>query len=83
MEIKGEWTKNIYFDDELMWTWSDYAPFDLQRTSYTLPSDSTLRDDLSLLKSGDESAAGEAKNRLEDIQRKDRKLREKHSGKKH
>jgi hypothetical protein len=51
--------------------------------AYTLPSDSTLREDLSLLKSGNEEAAGESKVKLEDMQRKDRKLRAKHTGKSH
>jgi hypothetical protein len=48
---------------------------------YTLPSDSTIREDLALLKNGDEDAAGKAKVKLEELQRKDRKLRAQHSGK--
>jgi hypothetical protein len=82
-EVKGEWTKNLYIDDVLYWSWSDFVHFDLLRMAYTLPSDSTLREDLSLLKSGNEEAAGEAKVKLEDLQRKDRKLRAKYFGKGH
>ncbi len=83
VEIKGEWTKNLYFDEELVWSWNDYVHFDLLRMAYTLPSDSTLREDLSLLKEGNEEAAGEAKTKLEEIQRRDRKLRSQYSGKSH
>ena len=83
VDIKGEWSKNIYFDDELAWDYNDYVHFDLLRMSYTLPSDSTIREDLVMLKSGDEDTAGDAKVKLEELQRRDRKLRAKHSGSKH
>lgn len=81
-EIKGEWSKNCYIDGELYWDFNDYAHFDLLRMNFTLPSDSTLREDLLLLKKGDENAAGEAKTKLEEIQRKDRKLRAEYEGNK-
>lgn len=74
-QIRGEWTKNCYIDDELMWDYNDYKHYDLLRMAYTVPSDSTLREDLVLLKTGDEEAASQAKVKLEEIQRKDRKLR--------
>jgi len=77
--IHGEWSKNFHFDDELLWDFNDYVHFDLQRMNYTLRSDSTLREDIMLLKSGLENEAGDAKNRLEEIQRRDRKLRAEHS----
>ena len=80
VEIKGEWSKNLYFDDELAWDYNDYAHFDLLRQSFTLPSDSTFREDSLKLKAGDEDAAGIAKNNLEELQRKDRKLRAKFGG---
>ncbi len=83
VEIKGEWSKNLYFDDELAWDYNDYVHFELLRMKFTLPSDSTIREDLVLLKSGDVDAAGQAKVKLEELQRKDRKLRAKYSGKDH
>lgn len=46
--------------------------------AFTLPSDSTVRDDLVLLKSFKEDKAEDAKIRLEEVQRHDRKLRKKH-----
>ncbi len=75
--FKGNWTSNYYFDDELIWDYEDYKHFDLLRMAYTLPSDSTCREDLVLLRNGDEEKAGEAKIKLEEIQRRDRKLRQK------
>jgi len=48
-----------------------------------LPSDSTLREDLKLLKSGNEDAASDAKVKLEEIQRRDRKLRSEMGGSSH
>jgi hypothetical protein len=50
---------------------------------FTLQSDSTLREDLILLKSKNEELAGEAKCKLEEIQRRDRKLRAKYNGNEH
>ena len=43
----------------------------------TLPSDSTFREDLILLKKGNEDLAQKCKIKLEELQRNDRKLREK------
>jgi hypothetical protein len=43
--------------------------------AYTLPSDSTFREDLNLLKK-DEEASQRYKIKLEEIQRNDRKLRD-------
>jgi len=81
-DLHGEWTRNCYFDSEVVWDVSDYPHFDLVRQSFTLPSDSTLREDLFLLKSHKEEEASKAKVKLEEIQRKDRKTREKELKKK-
>ena len=43
--------------------------------SYTLQSDSTLREDCMYLKEGDFDKASKAKVEMEEIQRRDRKLR--------
>jgi hypothetical protein len=50
---------------------------DADKMNYTLPSDSRLRWDVLLLKNGYEEMAQQAKMQLEEIQRNDRKLREK------
>ena len=45
---------------------------------FTLPSDSTVREDLVTFKTGLEEEADAVKIKLEEMQRKDRKLREKY-----
>jgi hypothetical protein len=81
--MKGEWSKFIYADNELLWDYSQFAHYELKYTKFTLPSDSTLREDLKLLKTGNEEAASEAKLNLEEIQRRDRKLRAQTGGSSH
>jgi hypothetical protein len=49
---------------------------DLEKMDYILPSDTTLREDITLLKHGFDDLAQEAKTYLEEKQRHDRKLRE-------
>jgi hypothetical protein len=73
--IKGEWSKNIFIDDELYWNYDDFKHYELTSQEYTLPSDSTYREDRNLLKEGKIDEAEQAKIRMEELQRKDRKLR--------
>lgn len=75
VNISGEWTKNCLFDDDVYWDYNETKHFDLKRTKFTLPSDSTLRMDSLLLKKGREEDAAKAKADMEELQRKDRKLR--------
>lgn len=82
MKIEGEWSKFLKFDDEEYWDISTTKYYPLLRMDYTLPSDSTLRDDLIHLKYGREDEGEYAKVRLEEVQRRDRKLRSKYSTKK-
>lgn len=49
--------------------------------AFTLPSDSTFREDLIWLKNGDEDASQRYKVKLEEIQRNDKKLREQNAKK--
>jgi hypothetical protein len=74
-KIEGEWSKFLRFDDDTMWDMNDMKYYDLTRMSFTLPSDSTVREDLVLLKYGREDEAEEFKTILEEVQRRDRKLR--------
>lgn len=83
VKIEGEWSKFLKFDDEIAWELSKTPYYDLLRMPYTLPSDATVRDDLVHLKYGREEEAEFAKIRLEEVQRRDRKLRAKQSGEKH
>ncbi len=66
-----------------MWDYNEFAHYELKYMKFTLPSDSTLREDIIALKAGKEEEAGKAKVRLEEFQRKDRKLRSAFSGKDH
>jgi hypothetical protein len=74
--IEGEFTSHIRFDNQVFWEYSMFNFPKLRRMAFTLPSDSTFREDLIWLKKGDEETAQKFKVRLEEIQRKDKKLRE-------
>jgi len=76
--IEGEWTDSIKFDDIIYWDYNTFGHYSLERTIFTLPSDSTFREDLIVLKSGNLLEAQKSKTKLEEIQRKDKKLREKY-----
>jgi hypothetical protein len=54
----------------------------MERMEFTLPSDSTFRDDILLFKNNHMDFAQEAKVYYEELQRSDRKLRELHQKKK-
>lgn len=74
-KIEGEWIRNIKFDDVVYWSYADSKHCDLRRMAFTLPSDSTVREDLVMFKRRSEEEADAAKIKLEELQRKDRKLR--------
>jgi hypothetical protein len=76
MNIEGEFTNYLRFQGEVVWKHSDYTFPTLRRMAFTLPSDSTFREDLIWLKKGDEDMAQKYKVKLEENQRNDRKLRE-------
>lgn len=79
-ELVGEFTNNIKFDNKIYWQYGqdDYPKF--KRMAFTLPSDSTLREDLYWLKKSEEDLSQVYKIRLEEIQRNDKKLREVYYG---
>jgi hypothetical protein len=78
-KIEGEWTNYVKIDDKIYWEHGMYPLFPMEKQAFTLPSDSLYREDLVLLKTGDQEMAQQAKTNLEEIQRNDRKLREKYS----
>jgi len=82
-KIEGEWSDYVKFDDTIYWDYSTFAHYNIQRheDDFVLPSDSTKREDLIILKLGNESEAQKAKVKLEELQRKDRKLRASHGNK--
>ncbi len=74
--IEGEFTSFLKFDGASYWVYDKDAFPQFRRMGYTLPSDSTFREDLNWLKKKDEDAAQRLKIKLEEIQRKDKKNRE-------
>ncbi len=80
--IEGEFTHDVKFDGESYWSYDDNAYPALRRMAFTLPSDSTFREDLIWWKKGDEDAAQRFKVKLEEIQRSDKKLRKQYEKKK-
>lgn len=84
-KIEGEWSDYLKFDDTIYWDYSTFGHYNVERREddFVLPSDSTKREDLIILKLGNENEAQKAKVRLEEIQRVDRKLRAAHGKKDH
>ena len=77
-KISGHWTQNICFDKKEYWKQGDYDLLPMMKMENTLQSDSWNRDDLKDFIKGDEESAQKNKEKLEEIQRGDRKLREKY-----
>lgn len=63
-------------DGHTYWRLGDIELQDADKMDFTLPSDARLRWDVLLLKNGYEEWAQQAKIRLEETQRNDKKLRE-------
>jgi hypothetical protein len=80
--IEGEFTSHLKFDDEIFWEYSQYTFPSFKRMAFTLNSDSTFREDLIWLKKGDENTAQKFKVKLEEQQRREKRLREMNDKKK-
>lgn len=76
--IEGEFTNYLKFDGETYWEYQKDVFPAMKRMAFTLPSDSTFREDLIWLKQNDEDTSQKLKIKLEEIQRNDKKLREAH-----
>jgi hypothetical protein len=74
-EIEGEWGRYASFDGNILWDKNNCKYDEMKVMDFTLKSDSRYRDDILLYKSKQEDLGQEAKVYLEEIQRKDRKLR--------
>jgi len=74
--IEGSWLESLMINDKVYWAPMNPSPYKVQHVDNPLPSDCNFRIDLLQLKTGDEIKAQEAKVLLEELQRKDRKLRE-------
>lgn len=75
IQIKGEWTKNVIFDDEEYWDIETYPLLTVHEVGYKCPSDGRFRPDLIALVKNDQETSQKEKEKLENIQRADRKLR--------
>jgi hypothetical protein len=74
--LEGEWTNYINFDGVTYWRQGGVQLLPMERMNFTLPSDSTYREDILLYKNNHIDYAQDAKVYLEEIQRNDKKLRE-------
>ena len=77
--IEGRWTNEVVIDGVTFWTRNENKLLDMFEMRFKLPSDSTNRKDLQLFIEGKEDEAQAEKEKVEEMQRKDRKLREEHS----
>jgi len=73
--IEGEFSCYIKFDDIVYWEYDTCQHPTFYRMYFTLPSDSTFREDLNWLKNKNYDMAQKSKIKLEEIQRNDKKLR--------
>jgi len=74
--IEGRWTKYLAFNGKSYWNIEEVKPFLLiDIPNKALPSDSNFREDLIYRKLGDFENGQLAKERMEDAQRADKKLR--------
>lgn len=74
--MEGEFSSYVKFNNEILWEYSKFKCPEIRRMRFTLPSDSTFREDVIYLKLKNEDMSQKAKVILEEIQRNDRKLRQ-------
>jgi len=76
--VEGSWTSHIEFDGKRLWDNETMKPYKLiDMPNKALPSDSGLREDLIYKRMNNDPQAQILKDKLENLQRADRKLREK------
>eukprot|EP00826_Nyctotherus_ovalis_P048672 TRINITY_DN5757_c0_g1_i14.p1 TRINITY_DN5757_c0_g1~~TRINITY_DN5757_c0_g1_i14.p1 ORF type:complete len:418 (+),score=154.50 TRINITY_DN5757_c0_g1_i14:73-1326(+) len=80
--IEGNWIDYVMIDGEKYWEIDKQLPLPVKDATNPLPSDSSFRDDLKAFIANDEVEAQKQKEIMEDIQRNDRKQREKYVKKK-
>lgn len=74
-EIKGHWGFDLYFNQKKVKTMKDPVPYQIEYVEYPLPSDCNFRLDLLYKRREELQISNEEKEVLENIQRRDRKLR--------
>ena len=75
VKIEGRWTSHIEFDGDEYWNVHDYKLLGKYDDGFILPSDGRYREDLKFFIKDDEENSQKEKEKLEELQRKDRKLR--------
>ena len=78
-DISGVWSSHIDFDGKTYWNIEKDVPYLLEYEKNSLPSDSNFREDVLHMRLDDIKTGQIIKEKMEEIQRKDRKLREKTS----
>lgn len=74
--LKGSYLSHIEFDGKRYWDFRENFPIKVIDTDKPLPSSSLLREDRILLEQGRLEEAQIAKEKIENLQRADRKLRQ-------
>ena len=74
---EGNWIESLSFDGKSVYELNQYKPEPLIRKKSPLPSDASLRQDVQALIKGDEAESQRWKDLMENVQRNDRKLRDK------
>jgi len=83
-EMDGSWMEQLDFDGVRYWTRNAILPLSVIEDGVAcLPSDCSNREDLKALLAGDEEAGQKHKTALEELQRKDQKLRKQNHGHAH
>lgn len=77
--IEGQWTKYLSYNNVKYWEKAEYPLVQFYKSNFILQSDSTFREDLNFFINNDEINAQICKEKMEEIQRADRKMREKDS----
>lgn len=77
-KIEGNWLDHLKMDGKIYWSIYECLPYKLQYFDNPLPSDSNFRLDLLYLREGNENKAQELKDKIEETQRQDKKLRDKY-----
>ena len=75
--IEGNWIDYVMIDGERYWEIDKQLPLPVTNLTDPLPSDSSYREDLKAFIANNEEEAQKQKEIMEEIQRNDRKLREK------
>ena len=76
-KVRGIWHEYLMIDDKKYWDLKEHVAYELEYETDPLPSDSIYREDANVWKSGNIEKSQMAKEKLEEIQRADRKWRAK------